>query len=562
MNDNLSFKNIFKRETKLATYIIICMTIVVLSLSYAMFFKVDGNSKNQVVEAGDLVFTYENTSQTITSTGKESCFMPMSADETALYLGTCDYKLSVQNTGSLKGAYTLKLVANEDNTIEASKLKVVLRKQEGETFQIVGGYEQGKIVSELSDGILIQDDEMEQNTTTVYSVSLIIDDSLATDSDTNKVLSYKIEGTGLVHESQDLSSPAFQIQDNYTENPKLIINGKVNLAEGLDKSNYQIIVENMKNGVIESSINVEKSEFQINNINFTEAGNYQYKIYFKDVREEEYEAIYDQFSYIVDVIVAETADGKLNAIVQTNEVIELQIKRPSVYVKDNNTVGPTIYISGEVLLEGRAIENGEFNFLANQGEYESGVGTNDENGKFMIPILINTEELSTGKYQFEIYQINSEQDGVVYDETKYTVEIEVVKDESENIKIVNAISKEIIFKNYYKATPVWVEVSSTVTFSEVDFETLEYQMIPINGTEGEVLIANNGNDGIIKFSSITYEKVGTYEYKIVQVPGKNSNVNYDTTEFILTVTINDDNYGKLTASVAYSDDLTFENTVK
>ncbi len=204
MNDNLSFKNIFKRETKLATYIIICMTIVVLSLSYAMFFKVDGNSKNQVVEAGDLVFTYENTSQTITSTGKESCFMPMSADETALYLGTCDYKLSVQNTGSLKGAYTLKLVANEDNTIEASKLKVVLRKQEGETFQIVGGYEQGKIVSELSDGILIQDDEMEQNTTTVYSVSLIIDDSLATDSDTSKVLSYKIEGTGLVHESQDI----------------------------------------------------------------------------------------------------------------------------------------------------------------------------------------------------------------------------------------------------------------------------------------------------------------------------------------------------------------------
>ena len=56
MKDNLSFKNIFKRETKLATYIVICMTIVVLSLSYAMFFKIDGNSKNQVVEAGDLVF--------------------------------------------------------------------------------------------------------------------------------------------------------------------------------------------------------------------------------------------------------------------------------------------------------------------------------------------------------------------------------------------------------------------------------------------------------------------------------------------------------------------------
>ena len=139
MNENLSFKNIFKRETKLASYIIICLTIVVLSLSYAMFFRVNGNSENQVVEAGDLVFTYENSSQTITNTNSNECFMPMSGEETSLYLGTCDYKLSVQNTGSLKGAYTLRFIANEDNTIDASYLKVVLRKQVGETLEIVSG---------------------------------------------------------------------------------------------------------------------------------------------------------------------------------------------------------------------------------------------------------------------------------------------------------------------------------------------------------------------------------------------------------------------------------------
>ncbi len=211
MKDNLSFKNIFKRETKLASYIVICLTIVVLSLSYAMFFKVEGNSKNQVVEAGDLVFTYENTSQTITSEGNSDCFMPMSADETSIYLGICDYRLSVQNTGSLKGAYTLRLVANEENTIEANKIKVIVRKQEGEVFQIVSGYENGKTVSELTDGIIIEDEEMETNSTVVYSVSLIIDESVATEEDTSKVLSYKIEGTGLVHESQEINTvPTFE----------------------------------------------------------------------------------------------------------------------------------------------------------------------------------------------------------------------------------------------------------------------------------------------------------------------------------------------------------------
>ena len=205
MQDNLSFKNIFRRETKLASYIIICLTVVVLSLSYAMFFKVDGNSKNQVVKAGDLVFTYENSSQTI-SNEKSDCFLPMTTDETSLYLGTCDYKLSVQNTGSLKGAYTLKLIANSENTIESSKLKVVVRKQVGDVLEVVSGYENGKVVSELTNGILIEDDALESHTTTVYSISLIVDESLATEADTSKVLSYKIEGTGLVHESEPIST--------------------------------------------------------------------------------------------------------------------------------------------------------------------------------------------------------------------------------------------------------------------------------------------------------------------------------------------------------------------
>ena len=213
MKENLSFKNIFKRETKLASYIIICLTIVVLSLSYAMFFRVNGNSENQVVEAGDLVFTYENSSQTITNTNSNECFMPMSGEETSLYLGTCDYKLSVQNTGSLKGAYTLRLIANEDNTIDASYLKVVLRKQVGETLEIVEGYENGKLVSELTEGILIQDEEMETGSTVVYSIFLYLDESIITSLEESQIntiingtISYQIEGTGLVHEGQGLDT--------------------------------------------------------------------------------------------------------------------------------------------------------------------------------------------------------------------------------------------------------------------------------------------------------------------------------------------------------------------
>ena len=249
MKESLSFKNIFKRETKLATYIIVCLTIVVLSLSYAMFFKVDGNSKNQVVKAGDLEFTYENSSNEITNTTSNECFMPMTSDETSLYLGTCDYKLSVHNTGSLKGAYTIKLKANEGNTIDAEYLKVILRKQEGDTLQVVSGFESGKKVSELVDGIIIEDEEMASGSTVVYSISLYVaEDSLSglessvVDGIVASKISYSIEGTGLVHETENVDSPTFA--EGMTECINEGKNGATCLMENASSNTVELAYDN------------------------------------------------------------------------------------------------------------------------------------------------------------------------------------------------------------------------------------------------------------------------------------------------------------------------------
>ena len=117
----LSFKNIFQRETKLATYIIVCCTILVLGISYAVFFQVNQNSNNQVVEAGDLTFTYQDGNQ-ITSSSKSSCFEPMSDDEAGLYSNNCSYQFSVQNTGCLMGSYSLTLTANASNNAPADQI--------------------------------------------------------------------------------------------------------------------------------------------------------------------------------------------------------------------------------------------------------------------------------------------------------------------------------------------------------------------------------------------------------------------------------------------------------
>ena len=203
VKNSLSFQNIFKRETKLASYIIVCMTIVVISLSYAMFFKVEGNSNNQEVVAGEFKFTYSNGT-TITNANNAKCFLPYTADEASLVVTECSYQLNVQNTSALKANYTLSLVAQAGNALEASKLKVILKKQNGTAMDVVSGYP--KKVSELTNNVLVTE-SLEPNETVVYSVQLYFDDTSFIDGDTSKAINYKIVGSGLVDEAnQDVTT--------------------------------------------------------------------------------------------------------------------------------------------------------------------------------------------------------------------------------------------------------------------------------------------------------------------------------------------------------------------
>ena len=247
----LSFKNIFQRETKLATYIIVCCTILVLGISYAVFFQVNQNSNNQVVEAGDLTFTYQDGNQ-ITSSSKSSCFEPMSDDEAGLYSSNCAYQFSVQNTGSLMGSYTLTLTANSANTAPADQVKVILKRQNAEgILETVESFP--KKVSEITNGILLENGEINVGESIVYSIQLYVDESTVTDpnvdSGTAYNIDYMINGTATVHESQDISTepPAPTAVDKIKEiaasNPDQIV------EDGTSDNNLRYIGSNPNNYV-------------------------------------------------------------------------------------------------------------------------------------------------------------------------------------------------------------------------------------------------------------------------------------------------------------------------
>ena len=205
---SLSFQNIFQHQTKLAAYIIDCMTIFVLGLSYALFLRVDSNSANQVVTAGDLSFTYKDGS-TISSSGHESCFLPMSDDEAFLYNSNCSYQFSAQNSGTLSAHYTFKLIDN-GSSIASSKLKYVLKKQnESGVLEVL----KSGLVSELSDGLLTEED-ISPKAIVVYSIQVYIFDDSTVDTDISKAVNYTIDGSGLVKEDAvDPEKPTYSYCD-------------------------------------------------------------------------------------------------------------------------------------------------------------------------------------------------------------------------------------------------------------------------------------------------------------------------------------------------------------
>ena len=77
---------------------------------------------------------------------------------------------------------------------------------------------------------------------------------------------------------------------------------------------------------------------------------------------------------------------------------------------------------------------------------------------------------------------------------------------------------------------------------------------------GEVLATTTAQvDGAITFKDVTFEKAGTYKYKVVEVKGTDETIQYDSTEKEVTITVTQDGNAYV-ASVAYPEDKAFNNT--
>lgn len=166
MVNDMNYKRNIKKQSYIIAISAILLAIVISGTSYALFFQVDTNSSNQVIETGSLSVTYGANSQAITDTE----LMPMT-DTDALESSTLVSTIYVENKGTLPANYSIT-IGNDVDSFQAREGYSATDELLNHDYIRVAVYKNGEMIIEpktLSDFTLSTDDNTMYN---VFSGSL------------------------------------------------------------------------------------------------------------------------------------------------------------------------------------------------------------------------------------------------------------------------------------------------------------------------------------------------------------------------------------------------------
>ena len=164
-----------------------------------------------------------------------------------------------------------------------------------------------------------------------------------------------------------------------------------------------------------------------------------------------------------------------------------------------------------------------------------------------------------GEYRYTLTEKNDGKPGFTYDEKQYEVVVTITDDvENAQLKAKVVMNNEenngITITNVYKAEPVSVQFDVTKTLNGMNdgIEPVEFEF-KLTGDDIEEQAVKIKGAGSESFKEITFDKVGTYHFEIVEVDGKAAGYIYDLAKFIIEVSVKDEN-GKLVADVTITKD--------
>ena len=174
---------------------------------------------------------------------------------------------------------------------------------------------------------------------------------------------------------------------------------------------------------------------------------------------------------------------------------------------------------------------------------------------------------AAGDYVYYITEEPGSIAGVTYDTTKYKVVVSVTDDGTGTLtgttryyKVVDGELAPVkgtvaAFTNAYTAAPtddVTLTARKTLNVESGswalqgnDFSFALYDNADCTGTP--LRTASNTADGSITFGALTFDAAGEYTYYMREVPGDRTAITYDSTVYKVTITVQDNGTGALTA---------------
>lgn len=293
-------------------------------------------------------------------------------------------------------------------------------------------------------------------------------------------------------------------------------------------------------------------KFQFGTITYKAVGEYTYQI--SEVNSGDKGYTYDDTKYTITVKVTDNG-GVLNAEVTglekqdgTEAVVFTNGYTPEAVTLEGDTA-----LVGKKKLNGRGLKANEFKFqLIDKDNKVVAEAQNDADGNFKLEPVTFTK---VGTYYYTIVEVDTELGGVTYDETVYTVKVNVTDAGGylkADVTYLNGNAEaEVVFENNYQALPVGLQISAAKTLKGRELKAGEFTFLLKNAAGEVVAKATNNVDGLIVFEEIKYDKVGTYEYTISEEKGNAEHVTYDDSVYKVTITVTDDLVGAMKADVDY-----------
>ena len=311
-----------------------------------------------------------------------------------------------------------------------------------------------------------------------------------------------------------------------------------------DAFTFQLIAPD---GSVTEAKNDAEGNVKFPAVKFSNEGTFKYQI--KEVNDSKPGYTYDDSVLEAEVTVANVYGQKIASVKYKDSKKEFTNSYAAKEAK--------LQLEAKKVLNGKAIEAGQFEFELKENGAVLHTVSNDANGKIQFPELTFTQEETR---TFTIAEKAGDVAGVEYDPNAYEVKV-VVKDNGQGQLVATATGAEnLTFTNVYKAKPAKATITATKVLNGKELEADKYEFELKEGDK-VVATAKNAADGTVTFKDIEYAAVENHTYTISEKAGSEGGVTYDTAKHEVKVAVTDNGQGQLVATVT-GNNPTFTNTYK